>query len=136
MKKLIFIFLIFSGICQGQAVQTLIPGRTVLVSNLDIAAIGGTDTLFKFIMPAGSRAYSIEILQTDTIETVATGGFLYGSNDGGNLVAIGDSVSIAKDVATQVDWFTGTVWSYYMGMVKINKLTVSAGKVTIILYYN
>lgn len=136
MKKLILIFFLLAAFgMQAQKIQKCEPGRTEIVSNLAIAGIAGADTTIKFTMTEGCAAYSIGIYQTDTIETVATGARLYGTNFGGNDVQIGDTLSLAKDAATQVDYWTGTTFPYYSGGVNIKKYTVSDGDITIVLYY-
>ena len=135
MKKILLFLCLIPFVLSAQTVNNVNPGRTVLVSNLAIAGIGGADSTFKFRMEGGCYAYSIEIIQTDTIETVPTGAFLYGGNTGGMDFQIGDSLVLSKDVASQYDSWTGTTLPYAIYGVKVRKLTVSEGKVTIILNY-
>ena len=137
MKRL-FILILFMACLYSQA-QTVIsanPNRpNILVSNLSINGIGGADTTLRFRIEGGCRAYSILILQTDTIETVATSAWLYGSNDGGSKVQIGDTVILAKDAATQQDYITGTTFPYYIGHLRIPKYTCADGNITVSLFF-
>jgi hypothetical protein len=138
MKKIfLFIILLASLASFSQAVQTVNPGRSVIVSNFAIASIGGTDTSFKFRMPNGCEFYSIQTIQTDTIEGSASSLRLWGANDGASWVQVGaDSLILLASQVTNHKEFTGSAWYYDCGRIQLKKNGVTDGDITIILWYS
>lgn len=137
MKRiLILLFTLASISIFGQAYTTVTPGRSILISNFPAASIGGTDTSFKFTFPDGCEAYTIQVNQTDTIETLDTLGVrLYGSMDGGNWIAIGDTITFDTTTTVKYDYWTGTVFPWPFGKVELDAGIVTDGDFTILLWY-
>ena len=142
MKKII-LFIISLVITTGLVAQTansINNGANIAFSALTIAdtAITGADTSYIWRWKYDVHEWSLQVNVLDSLETSgadrdSTAVYFYGSNDGVNWVATGDSLSIPPDSETGF-FHTATSWPYRFGKITIPTYTLDEGEIKVILF--
>ena len=146
MKKiLLFIAVLFTIYCQAQTIECK-PNRITNLGNYTLDTVAGDQRVVYFRFTDPVHWYSIQIFVADTIEGVATGARLEGTNHNTSTewktvvtspTITGDTIILAKDVAvfaTPILW-TGSQFPYALGRVRIPDYTITEGTIGIYVYY-
>jgi hypothetical protein len=143
MKKLIFIILLFAGVCQAQ--EKVLQGTLKVIGPVDVATLTGADTLIPFQFKPSFRAepgqpigYSIQCILTDTVETSAIGVYLEASSmttAADDFTVLADSLSFAYSTYPLTKYFTGSDFPFPLGGLLINKNGCTEGSVKFVIWF-
>jgi len=145
MKKILLILCMFTVYASAQTVECK-PNRITTIGSPTLDTVAGDDAIVYFRFTDPVHYFSVQIYVKDTIEGLATGARLEGTNYNqatawNTVVTVptvaGDTLIMTKDVATFTTpriW-TGTTFPYALGRVRIPDKGITEGAVTILVYY-